>query len=224
MSRSYGLNADATAYVRAANREEPPALLRCREETAALGGSAVMQISPEQGAFLQMLVRMIGARDAIELGVFTGYSATAVALAMRDRHHGEARLIACDVSEEHMARAVLTFEAAGVADVVEPRIGPGLKSLDDLIAAGEAERFDFAFIDADKPGYSDYYDRLMTLLRPGGVMAFDNVLWSGAVFDPAKADPDTVALRAVAEKAKADDRVDVAFTTIGDGLLICQKR
>lgn len=225
MSRSIGLTAEVEVYVRAANREEHPVLARCREETAReLPDLKAMQISPEQGAVLQLLAAMTKARDAIEIGVFTGYSALAVALAMKARHGEEARLVACDISEEHMGRAVRYFEAADVADVIEPRVGHATASLEALIEAGEEGGFDLAFIDADKPGYLAYYERVLDLLRPGGVMAFDNVLWSGDVADPKKTDADTEALRAVAQKARADDRVDIAFTTIGDGLLICVKR
>lgn len=224
MSRSIGLTPEIEAYVRAANRDEHPVLARCREETAGLGAAARMQISPEQGAFLQLLARMLNARDALEAGVFTGYSAMAVALAMKERHGEEARLVACDVSAEHMSRAAGYFAAAGVADVIEPRVGGALESFDHLLESGEAGQFDFIFIDADKTGYPDYYDRALELLRPGGAVVCDNVLWSGDVADPSSADEETRALRAVAEKAKADARVDFAFTAIGDGLLICLKR
>ncbi len=225
MSRSIGLTPDLEAYVATANRPVHPALERCRRETLRdLPDDARMLVSAEQGAFLAMLARLVGARDAIEVGVFTGYSATATALAMQDMHGERARLVACDVSDEFMARAVLTFESAGVADVIEPRVGPAVDSLDQLLDHGEGMRFDLAFVDADKPGYLTYYEQLVDLLRPGGVMAFDNVLWGGAVADLAKQDADTQALRAVAARAHDDARVDIAFTTIGDGLLICQKR
>ncbi len=224
MSRSIGLSPALEAYVRDANRAEHPALARCREETAAMGEDAKMQISPEQGAFLQMIVHLVNARDAIEIGVFTGYSATAAALAMKERHGAEARLVACDISAEFMAKATGYFEEAGVSEIIEPRVGPASPSLDQLIDADEGGGFDYVFVDADKPGYLDYYDRVVTLLRPGGVVVFDNVLWSGDVADPDKSDDDTVALRDIARRAKADQRVDIAFTSIGDGLLLCTKR
>ncbi len=225
MSRSIGLTPEIESYVRAANRDEHPVLKRCREETARdLGAQMNMQISPEQGAFLQLLASLTQARDALEIGVFTGYSAVATALRMKQRHGDEARLIACDISEDFMGRAAVYFEAAGVRDIIEPRVGPALASLDQLLEEGEADGFDLAFVDADKPGYVAYHDRVVALLRPGGVVAYDNVLWSGDVANPAKTDADTAGLRAIAEMAKADDRVDVAFTTIGDGLLLCAKR
>jgi len=225
MSRSIGLTPEIETYVRAANRDEHPALTRCREETARdLSDLQGMQISPEQGAVLQLLAVMTNARDAIEIGVFTGYSAVATALTMRARHGEEARLVACDISDEFMGRAMGYAKAAGVGDVIEPRVGPAVASLDALIDADEDGGFDLAFIDADKTGYDDYYERVLRLLRPGGVMAFDNVLWSGSVADPKETDDDTKALRAIADKARADQRVDIAFTAIGDGLLICVKR
>jgi len=225
MSRSIGLTPEIETYVRAANRDEHPALVRCREETASdMPDLQAMQISPEQGAVLQLLAVMTNARDALEIGVFTGYSAVATAITMRARHGDEARLVACDISETYMSRAMGYAEAAGVSAVIEPRVGPAVASLDALIDSDEADGFDLAFIDADKPGYGDYYDRVLQLLRPGGVMTFDNVLWSGSVADPGKTSDDTKALRAIAEKARADDRVDIAFTAIGDGLLICVKR
>jgi caffeoyl-CoA O-methyltransferase len=225
MSRSIGLTPELEAYVRGANRAEHDVLRRCREETARdHADTANMQISPEQGAFLQLLASLTNARDAIEVGVFTGYSAVATALRMHERHGEEARLIACDVSEDYMRQACGYVQAAGVAAVIEPRVGPALASLDQLLGEGEAGGFDLAFVDADKTGYVDYHDRIVELLRPGGVVAYDNVLWDGDVADPSKTDADTEALRAIADKAKRDPRVDVAFTAIGDGLLLCVKR
>ncbi|MGD2133758.1 MAG: class I SAM-dependent methyltransferase [Maricaulaceae bacterium] len=225
MSRSIVLTPAIEAYAEAANRTEHPVLARCREETVRdLPDQESMLIGPLQAAFMQLLAHLTDARDAIEVGVFTGYSAMATALAMQDRHGAEARLIACDHSEDYMARALTYFEAAALTDVIEPRIGPAAKSLDALIEAGEDGRFDLAFIDADKTGYDGYYEQCLKLLRPGGAMAFDNVLWDGDVADTSNKEADTEALRAIARKARVDERVDVAFTTVGDGLLVCVKR
>jgi caffeoyl-CoA O-methyltransferase len=182
-----------------------------------------MQISPEQGGFMQVVARMLNARRAIEVGVFTGYSSTATALALKALHGADARLVACDISEPFMGRARGYWRDAGVADVIEARIGPAAGSLQGLIDAGETG-FDMAFLDADKTGYDSYYELCLTLLRPGGVILIDNMLWSGAVADPAANDPDTSALRALAGKIHADDRVDATLATIGDGLSIVVKR
>lgn len=224
MSRSLGLSPELVAYLASANRAEHAAQVRCRAETEALGGVARMQISAEQGAFLQFLLCMLNARRVVEVGVFTGYSALTMALTLKAQHGGDARLLACDVSEEWTSRARSYWREAGVEDVIDLQVRPAIETLDARVAAGEAGTYDFAFIDADKSSYGAYYEACLTLLRPGGVMAFDNVLWSGAVADPAKTDADTIALRAVAEIAKADARVDCAITGIGDGVLLCLKR
>jgi len=223
MSRSIGLTPPIAAYVAGANPPEHPALARCREETAALGGLATMQISPEQGAFLQWLARVIHARRAIEVGVFTGYSATALALALQDMHGDDAHLLACDVSKDWTDRARHYWGQAGVEHVIDLELRPAVETLDAKLAQGLGGEYDLAFIDADKTGYDAYYERCLALLRVGGVMAFDNVLWSGDVADPDKQDADVRTLRAVAEKARTDPRVTVAFTAIGDGLLLCLK-
>lgn len=211
------------SYLAAANPPEHPVLARCREETKALP-MARMQISPEQGAFMQLLARMIGAQRAFEVGVFTGYSSLAVALAMKDMHGGSARLLACDLSEEWTAKARAYWRAADVDDIIELNIAPAAETLDQRLQEQEQGRYDFGFIDADKTGYDDYYERGLKLLRPGGVMLFDNMLWSGKVADAADQTPDTVALRALAVKARGDGRVHAAMTGIGDGLLIVVKR
>lgn len=183
-----------------------------------------MQISAEQGAFMQSVAFMLGAKRAFEVGVFTGYSSTAVALAMKQLHPVGAKLLACDVSEEWTTKARDYWREAQVDDVIELVLAPAVATMDERIAAGEAGQYDLGFIDADKTGYDDYYERGLTLLRKGGVMLFDNVLWSGRVADPADTSADTSALRALAQKAKSDARVHAAMTTIGDGLLICVKR
>ena len=225
MSRSIGLDETLTAYVRNANRAESAALRRCREETEAMGGVSRMQISPEQGAFLQMCARLTRARLAVEVGVFTGYSALATIQTMIEMHGGAARLIGCDISKEYTDKARIYWDEAGVANQIELRLGEASESL----AALEAEHcgsVDMIFIDADKTGYDAYYESALSLLRPGGLVLFDNVLWGGSVADEAKvaADADTAALAALAGKIRDDGRVDMAFTAIGDGVLMAMKR
>ena len=225
MSSSLTLTPGVISYLQAANRPEHAVMERCRAETERDHAESVgMMISPEQGAFLSFLVRVLNARDAIELGVFTGYSSMAVALTMRERHGSDARLVACDVNAATMTRANEYFREAGVDDVVEPRVGDALASLEHLLDSGENNGFDFIFVDADKAGYPSYYEPVLALLRTGGLAVFDNMLWGGAVAEPSRTDADTVALRQLAETAKADERVDMALTSIGDGLLVCMKR
>lgn len=223
MSSSLGLTPDLVRYLAHANPSEHPALLRCREETARMR-DADMQISAEQGAFMQIVARMLSAKRAFEVGVFTGYSATAVALTMKEMHPLGARLLACDTSEEWTVKARDYWRQAQVDDVIDLVIAPASETLGARIAAGEAGQYDLGFIDADKTGYDSYYESGLQLLRQGGVMLFDNVLWSGRVADPADTSPDTSALRALAQKAKSDPRVHAAMAAIGDGLLICVKR
>lgn len=223
MSTSLGLTPELVRYLAEVNPPEHRVLARCREETARLP-MAIMQISAEQGAFMQVLVRMISAKRAFEVGVFTGYSSLAVALAMKEMHGQAARLLACDISEEWTARARDYWRDAGVDGIVDLNLAPATETLDRRLRAQEAGHYDFGFIDADKAGYDAYYERGLRLLRPGGVMLFDNMLWSGAVADPQDQAPDTVGLRALALKAKADARVHAAMTSIGDGLMIVVKR
>ena len=179
-----------------------------------------MQISPEQGAFMQWLVRLLGARRTLEVGTFTGYSALVVAEALPD----DGQLIACDVSEEWTAIGRPFWERAGVAHKIDLRLKPAVDTLDELIDAGEAGSFDFAFIDADKANYDAYYERCLTLLRPGGVIGIDNVLWGGRVADERVRDEDTRAIRALNLKVNADERVDATMLPIGDGLTLAVKR
>lgn len=223
MSSSLGLTPEVVRYLADVNPTEHPALKRCREETSALP-MARMQISAEQGAFMQIVARMLSAKRAFEIGVFTGYSALATALALKDMHGSSAKLLACDVSEEWTAKARHYWREANVDDVIELKLAPAVETLDARIAAGEAESYDMGFVDADKTSYDAYYERGLRLLRKGGVMLFDNVLWSGKVADLADTTPDTTALRALAHKAKADARVHAAMTSIGDGVLIVVKR
>lgn len=207
------------AYLLAVSSREPPLLGELRSETSTLHGAG-MQISPEQGQFMALLVRLVGARRCLEIGVYTGYSSLAVALAMPD----DGRLVACDISEEWTTVARRYWARAGVAHKIELRLAPALRTLDALLEAGEAGNFDFAFIDADKQAYPDYYERALALLRPGGLICVDNTLWSGAVADPADTDPDTVALRNFNQRVHADARVDLSLLPVGDGLTLLRKR
>ena len=180
---------------------------------------AQMQISPEQGQFMALLVRLISARRTIEIGVFTGYSALSVALALPE----DGRILACDISDEYTRVGRPFWERAGVAHKIELRLGPALETLDARLAEGQAGAYDFAFIDADKGGYDAYYERCLQLLRTGGLIAIDNVLWSGNVARPAR-DEDTAALQALNDKLHEDDRIDQSMLPIGDGLTLARKR
>ena len=180
---------------------------------------AGMQISPEQGQLMALLVKLIGAKNAIEIGVFTGYSALSVALALPD----DGRLLACDISEEYTRIGRPFWEQAGVATKIDLRLAPAVQTLDARLAEGAAGGYDFAFIDADKTSYDAYYERCLQLLRTGGLIAIDNVLWSGAVAKAADSD-DTRALQALNRKLHRDERVDLALLPIGDGLTLARKR
>ena len=206
-------------YLLGASSREPALLARLRAETAKLP-EARMQISPEQGQFMQLLVRLMGARRCIEVGVFTGYSSLAVALALP----ADGRILACDVSEEFTDVARRYWKEAGMAAKIELRLAPALDTLDACLDAGEAGSYDFAFIDADKANYRAYYERILTLLRPGGLVTVDNVLWSGRVLDPADKSEDTAAIRAFNDALHHDERVDVSLLPIGDGLTLARKR
>jgi len=197
---------------------EHPVLAELRAETAKMP-NAGMQIGPDQGQFMALLARAIGARRYLEIGVFTGYSSLAMALALPS----DGRVVACDVSAEYTAVARRYWERAGVADRIDLRLGPALATLDAMIAAGE-EPFDVAFIDADKTSYDGYYERCLRLLRPGGIVMLDNTLWSGSVADATVDDAETRALRAIDAKAGRDERVDVSLLPLGDGVLIARKR
>jgi caffeoyl-CoA O-methyltransferase len=207
------------AYLLGASLREVPALARLREETAT-HRAAGMQISPEQGQFMQLLVRLIGAKRALEVGVFTGYSSLAVALAMPADGH----ILACDVSEEFTRIARRHWDAAGVSGKIELVLAPAVDTLDARLAAGEAGRYDFAFIDADKGNYLAYYERVLRLLRPGGLVAVDNTLWDGAVADPDDQSADTSAIRRFNAVLHDDERVDLSLVPIGDGLTLARKR
>lgn len=197
---------------------EHPAQAALRAATAS-HRHAGMQISPEQGQFMALLVKLVGVRRAIEIGVFTGYSALTVALAMPD----DGRLLACDISDEYTRVGRPYWQQAGVAHKIDLRLAPALETLDAQLAAGAAGQFDFAFIDADKTGYDAYYERCLQLLRPGGLIAIDNTLWSGSVARPAT-DADTLALQQLNTKLRDDQRVDLSLLPIGDGLTLARRR
>lgn len=218
MSRMIPVTAELMAYVGRVGAREHPVLARCREETARLP-NANMQIAPEQGAFLALLAKLVGARQTIEIGSFTGYSALSVALALPEG----GRVVALDVSREYTDRARKYWKEAGMDGCIELRLGPALDSLDRMIEGREGP-FDLAFIDADKSNYDGYYERVLRLIRTGGVIALDNMLWSGSVADPSITDPDTSALRALNAKIQADSRVDMALATIADGVMLARKR
>ena len=206
-------------YLSSVSLREPGVLRRLREETAKMPQHN-MQIGPEQGQFMALLIELTGARKCLEVGTFTGYSALAVALALPD----DGRLIACDISEEFTARAKPFWEEAGVAGKIELRIGPALDTLDALIEGGESGTFDFAFIDADKVNYLGYFQRALDLARPGGLICVDNVLWHGAVADPSRDDEDTEAIRAFNAALTNDPRISLSMLPMGDGLTLARKR
>jgi predicted O-methyltransferase YrrM len=218
MSRRYVTSDRIEDYV-GAHARESDAARKLREETARLP-QAGMQVGADEAAFLALLVRSCGARRCIEIGTFTGYSALAIAAALP----ADGRLMCCDVSEEWTAIARRHWSAAGVAGRIDLRIAPALDTIDHLLARGSAGLFDFAFIDADKPQYDAYYEGCLKLLRPGGLVALDNMLWSGRVTDPDHHDADTDAIRALNAKICADKRVDSALLTIGDGVMLARKR
>ena len=219
MSRkTLGLPDALREYLLAVSVREPDILKRLREETAQLP-NATMQISPEQGQFMSLLVQMIGARKALEVGVFTGYSSLRVAMALP----ADGRLVACDVNQEWTSIARRYWKEAGVAQKINLRIAPALETLDALLASGEGGTFDFAFIDADKENYIRYYEKVLQLIRPGGLITVDNVLWEGKVADPASDDPHAQAIRAFNEHLKNDRRVVVSLLPIGDGLTLALK-
>ena len=218
-NRTIVMNDSLYDYLLGASLRDLPVLKRLREETAK-HPRARMQISPEQGQFMQLLTKLMGARRCIEVGVFTGYSSLAVALALPADGH----ILACDVSEEFTAVARRYWKEAGVESRIELHLAPALETLDARLKAGEAGSYDLAFIDADKSNYSGYYERILKLLRPGGLILVDNVLWSGAVIDKKDKSEDTVAIRAFNEALLRDERIDVSLLPIGDGLTLARKR
>ena len=206
-------------YVLAVSLREPPLLARLREETAELP-DAEMQISPEQGQLMAFLAELIEARRCLEVGTYTGYSALSVARVLPP----DGEVVTCDIDETATAVARRYWAEAGVADKIRLHLAPASETLERLIAEGRGESFDFAFIDADKENYGAYYEQVLALLRPGGLMLIDNVLWSGAVADPAREDPDTVAIRALNETLRDDARVSLSLLPVSDGLSLVRKR
>ena len=218
-SRTIGLAEPLYRYLLDVSVREPKVLRDLRAETARLTMS-MMQIGPDQGQFMRLLVQLIGARNTIEVGVFTGYSSLSVALGLPK----DGRVIACDVSEEWTAIARRYWKLAKVDKKIDLRLAPATQTLDGLIKAKQAGAFDFAFIDADKANYDAYYERCLKLVRKGGLIAIDNVLWDGAVIDARKRDADTRAIRALNKKLHKDKRIDLSLVPIGDGLTLARKR
>jgi len=216
--RNIGLPDNVYEYLIAHSVRDSAVKRRLREETAKLP-LGMMQIGADQGQFMGLLVELIGARRALEVGTFTGYSSLCVAEAMGP----QGRMICCDISEEFTSIARRYWREAGVADRIDLRLGPGTETLDKLLAAGEAGKFDFAFIDADKTSYDAYYERALKLVRAGGLIAIDNVLWGGDVANPEDKSEDTVAIRRLNDKLAKDDRVTLAMVSIGDGLTLARK-
>jgi predicted O-methyltransferase YrrM len=220
MNRSItGLGTPIANYLDGLLPPEPAVCAALRAETAALP-EARMQISHDQARFMQLLLRAIGARNTLEIGVFTGYSTLITAAALPP----VGRVIACDVSVEWTDIARRHWQAAGVAGRIDLRIAPALQTLDGLIADGLHGSFDFAFIDADKRSYAAYFERCLTLLRPDGLILFDNALWDGRVADASNQEPDTIAIRAVNRLVAADPRVDAYLAVCGDGIHLARKK
>lgn len=218
-ARSIQLTDAVYAYLLNHSLREPEVLARLRAETAAMP-QGLMQVAPEQGQFIALLVELIGARRTVEVGTFTGYSTLCVALALP----ADGRIVACDISETFTAVGRRYWAEAGVADKIDLRLGPALATLDALLNADGAGAFDFMFVDADKENYLNYYERGLSLLRPGGLMAIDNVLWNGGVADRAQNDDETRAIRALNDRVHGDARVSLSLVPIGDGLTLARKR
>jgi predicted O-methyltransferase YrrM len=217
-NKNLGLSDSLADYLRSVSLREPEILTKLRQETASQPMSQ-MQIAPEQGQFMALLVQLIGAKKTLEVGVFTGYSSLAVALALP----ADGRIIACDVSEEYTSIARRYWQAAGVAEKIELCIAPALDTLDHLLATGQEGTFDFAFIDADKGNYDGYYERSLQLVRTGGLIAIDNVLWSGKVADDEIQDNQTCKIRQLNQKLHDDPRVQISMVPIADGLTLALK-
>jgi len=219
MSKFAPLTEETYQYLLSVSSRESEVLRRLREETAALP-NAQMQISPDQGQFMALLVHLMRAKKTLEVGVFTGYSSLAVALALP----ADGRVVACDVNEEWTSIARRYWKDAGVAGKIDLRLAPASETLKSLLAAGGAGTFDFAFIDADKSNYDTYFELSLELLRVGGLIAIDNVLWSGRAADPKNQEPDTIAIRALNTKLHRDQRVTLSMVPIADGLTLALKR
>ncbi|NET03533.1 MAG: methyltransferase domain-containing protein [Merismopedia sp. SIO2A8] len=218
-NQTIGLDSELYNYLLSISLREPEILTQLRQETAQHTMSR-MQTAPEQGQFMALLVQLMGAKKTLEIGVFTGYSSLAVALALPP----EGKLVACDLSQEYTAIARRYWQQAGVADKIELHLAPAVETLDKLLAQGQADSFDFAFIDADKSNYDAYYERSLQLVRPGGLIAIDNVLWSGRVADSQVQDNKTKAIRALNQKLSQDQRINLSLVPIADGLTLALKR
>ena len=206
-------------YIVDVSLRETPEQRELRERTMQMP-NAQMQSAPDQVQLLALLARAINAKRYLEVGVFTGYSALGIALALP----ADGRIVACDVSKEYTDIAREYWKRAGVDSKIDLRLAPATETLDALLKDGGENTFDLAYIDADKPGYDAYYERALRLVRPNGLITIDNVLWSGDVADPSNNDPNTAALRALNQKIGRDERVDQIIVTIGDGLTIARKR
>ena len=218
-NKTMGISDELASYVVRVGAREPDVLARLRDETAALPQHG-MQIAPEEGAFLALLAELTGARRCIEVGTFTGYSSTAVALVLPD----DGQIVCCDVSQEWTSMARRYWDEAGVAGKIDLRIAPAVETLDRLLADGDEAVFDFAFVDADKAGYDAYYERLLLLVRPGGLIVFDNTLWAGEVLDADAEDADTRALQALNLKLADDERVTLCLLPVADGVTLARRR
>jgi predicted O-methyltransferase YrrM len=216
---SMGLPPEMQDYLVRHGVREPEILRRLRDETALIPQHN-MQIAPEQGALLSLLVELVGAKRAIELGTFTGYSSLVAMLAMSP----DGTMVCCDISDEWTSVARRYWAEAGVADRVELRLGPALETLDELLAGGAEGTFDFAFIDASKREYPDYHERIVRLLRSGGLAAYDNVFWGGGVIDESMQDEDTLGIRRLNERLAADERVSISMLPVADGVTLARKR
>ena len=219
MSRFFSFDQRSYEYLLRTSVRAPEVAHRLREETQKLP-NAVMQIGPDQGQFMQLLVQLLKAKKTLEVGVFTGYSALWVALGLPEN----GRIVACDISEEYTAVARRYWKEARVDNKIDLRLGPALQTLDELVKTGQDGSFDFAFIDADKSNYDNYYERALKLLRVGGLIAIDNTIWSGRVADPNEHDSDTLAIRKLNEKLYGDERITLSMLTVGDGLTLALKR
>jgi O-methyltransferase len=219
MGRAISMTDTLYSYILEHSLRDHPVLRELREETAKLP-NAVMQIGADQGQFLALLARLVGAKRCIEIGVFTGYSSLAVAMALPEDGH----ILALDVSDEWTSIARRYWKKAGVENKIELRLGKAMSTLDTLIALRESGRYDMAFIDADKSSYLGYYERCLDLVRRGGLIVVDNTLWSGRVADSANKDVDTIALRAFNDALHHDERIDVALLPVGDGVTLALKR
>ena len=217
--QSFGLDDRLYEYLLSVSLQEAEVLTQLRHETSRHQAS-IMQISPDQGQFMALLVKLLGAKKTLDIGVFTGYSSLVVALALPE----DGRVIACDRDRTSTEIARRYWQKAGVEHKIDLHLAPALDTLDRLITQGHSGSFDFAFIDADKRNYDSYYERSLTLLRPGGIIAIDNVLWFGRVADPEDTDKRTIAIRQFNQKINRDRRVDISMLSIADGLTLVRKK